>query len=537
MMQPAPKTAVNVDGLPLLLLSPIWVETEHQVNRIPSARVVLSVPGNPTQTLTERDTEMARCEPGASATLTVDVDGHDVRIFTGVVMRQELKVRRGQAELTLVLRHGLQSLAATHGSRVFAQMTDEAIVRQLLRPLDVALTKCTGLTTTHEQLVQFRCSDWHFLRSRLNVNGVWLMPSPEGAEISQPFLSPAAAHKLYQSLHDVDEDSPVDEGEWHFSDQSQADALSVSTWDVDRQVCTSAKARSVALGSDALNPAAIRALNPATWLFGYSAPLSVQESENLANALLMNLQAAAVQGDFVVTGSVDYELGQTVQTSGYGSRFDGKGIVTCVRHRIGKESGWRTQLRLGLDEIVQDASLVPRANGPHVGVIAPFEMDSTAQGRIRIKLAALGAGAPVLWARFASPYATNAAGFCFYPEVGDEVVVAFFDDNPSYPVIVGAMFNPVNKAPFQPDKESLNKVLVVKGTSGNLMLSFDKKEESLVASVDGSSFALKQGVTMTTSEPMSISARGVSLAAQESLEMSGDADVKIKGPRIDLTNG
>lgn len=533
---PVPEVSLVVNGLPLLL-SPIWVETDHQVNAIPSAKVVLSVPGNPTQTLSERDAEMSRCAPGSSVALSLDVAGQSVRIFVGVVVRQELKVRRGQAELTLVLRHALQSLAVTHGSRVFAQKTDEAIVRQLLRASDVALTRCSGLTTSHEQLVQFRCSDWHFLRRRLNVNGVWLMPSPGALEISPPLLSPNAVHKLYQSLHDVDDGVTVDEGEWRFSDQSLSSALSVSAWDVDRQVCASTKALPVVLGSDALNPARVRTLNPDAWLFGYSAPLTRQESANLANALLMNLQAAVVQGEFVVTGSIDYELGQTVQTSGYGSHFDGKGIITCVRHRIGKECGWKTQLRLGLDEHAQDASLAPGANGPHVGVIAPFETDLTELGRIRIKLAALGANAPVLWARFASSYATNAAGFCFYPEVGDEVVVVFLDNDPSYPVIVGSMFNPVNKAPFPPDKEGVNKALIVKGASGMLTLAFDKREESLVASVEGSSFSLKQGLAISSSDPMSIAARSVSIAAQESLDMSGDVDVKIKGPSIDLENG
>ena len=50
-----------------------------------------------------------------------------------------------------------------------------------------------------------------------------------------------------------------------------------------------------------------------------------------------------------------------------------------------------------------------------------------------------------VWARMAHVYATEDCGFVFYPEVGDEVVLGFFDDDPTYPVILGSLYSSKRK--------------------------------------------------------------------------------------------
>ena len=50
--------------VPLLALKPERVETRHDVNAIPSARVVLSVEGDALEKLTDEQREIASCSAG-----------------------------------------------------------------------------------------------------------------------------------------------------------------------------------------------------------------------------------------------------------------------------------------------------------------------------------------------------------------------------------------------------------------------------------------------------------------------------------------
>ena len=41
-------------------------------------------------------------------------------------------------------------------------------------------------------------------------------------------------------------------------------------------------------------------------------------------------------------------------------------------------------------------------------------------------------------------YASNGAGAASYPEIGDEVVVAFMNGDPRFPVIIGRLYSKKN---------------------------------------------------------------------------------------------
>ena len=51
------------------------------------------------------------------------------------------------------------------------------------------------------------------------------------------------------------------------------------------------------------------------------------------------------------------------------------------------------------------------------------------------------------WCRISTPMAGNKRGFYCLPEVDDEVIVAFVHGNINHPVIIGSLWNDVDKAP------------------------------------------------------------------------------------------
>jgi type VI secretion system secreted protein VgrG len=52
------------------------------------------------------------------------------------------------------------------------------------------------------------------------------------------------------------------------------------------------------------------------------------------------------------------------------------------------------------------------------------------------------------WVRVAQQWAGKRWGFMFLPRVGHEVIVAFLDGNPDYPIVVGAVYNSENRPPY-----------------------------------------------------------------------------------------
>lgn len=58
-----------------------------------------------------------------------------------------------------------------------------------------------------------------------------------------------------------------------------------------------------------------------------------------------------------------------------------------------------------------------------------------------------GATAETDWCRVAQPYAGNGYGAVFVPEVGDEVLVAFVHGDMRFPVVLGGLYNGVDKPP------------------------------------------------------------------------------------------
>lgn len=522
--------------LPLKTLYPLSVETRHGVNGIPAAKLVLSVEGgNALVALPACDEDIALCEAGNPVEIHLREDGNDHCIFRGVIVKQSLQLKRERTELTLTLRHDLHKLLNTRGSRVFEQQHESDMIGRLLFEQKIPVTPIRGMDIFHEQLVQFCCSDWYFLRCRANANGVWLLPAPDGLAIRKPALAAEPEHRLSRRASASDGDPSIEEGEWSFSEQYQPSRLSVGVWDDHAQTLHCASAKSTPLGTQSFDVASGKRLNSSLWEFNRSAPLGAAQADAMSAALLTGLQAAAAQGRFVVTGDCKYRLGQTLAVTGFGRSFDGTGILTGIVHRLSKEQGWSTTLSLGLDDMTGDLPVSPRTADLHVGVVAPFQEDRSGMSRLRVRLPVIGSTHNELWARLASPYASRMSGLCFYPEAGDEVVLGFFDQDPSYPVILGSMHNPVNPAPIAPNAENNLKAFVVEKNGRRLQLAFDTLAESATLNATDHTLTLHEGAVLMSTARVNIEGAEIDIDGDKTA-LSGKSAVNIRSAKIDLSH-
>ena len=131
----------------------------------------------------------------------------------------------------------------------------------------------------------------------------------------------------------------------------------------------------------------------------------------------------------------------SVTLAGLGARFNGNAYVSGVHHRL-SEGLWRTTAEIGLSP-AWFAAAAPNVSAPgasgqlppianlQTGIVKQIDQDPDGEFRVLVTLPLLqAAGGLGVWARFGAFYASNGVGVNFYPEIGDEAVVAFMNGAP-----------------------------------------------------------------------------------------------------------
>jgi len=103
-------------------------------------------------------------------------------------------------------------------------------------------------------------------------------------------------------------------------------------------------------------------------------------------------------------------------------------------------------------------------------------VDPASMGRLRIRLRWNDAGESTRWTRVASAYAGNARGMHFLPEIGDEVLVAFELGDPERPIVIGSLWNGVDKAPTM-EKNQAKRIIT---RSGNTIQLYDEDDDERI---------------------------------------------------------
>ncbi|WP_368565940.1 phage baseplate assembly protein V [Pseudoxanthomonas sp. UTMC 1351] len=517
-MMPAVDISVGQPPQRLSTLRPSWISIEHRVNAVPVAEITLSTAGNALDI--SKCSEIALCQPGSPASISIkEADATDSAVmFSGVIVAQQLDLKKDSATLKLKLQHNIARLDSTCRSQVFSDISASEMIQRYFHEHGIPLQDRARMNTKQEQFIQFRCSDWLCIRQLIDEGGAWLIPEPGKVTIALPRLSNKADRTLEQNsvnaLSSGESGDPIFEASWQFNNQHQPNALALTAWDIARQKTISARAKPETLGAQAMDPKDQRPLNDMPWVIGTSTSVTWETLETMANGALQRIQETAVQGKFKICGTNGYQLGQTLGVSGFGRNFDGRAIITAITHVFSK-ADWTTQLSTGMPRPLGSRTQWPRMDGLHVGVVADFKKDPNNLNRIRVSLSALGDSNNVIWARLSLPFASKDSGFSFYPEPGDEVVVGCFDADSDFPLVIGSMHNPMNKAPLPLTKENAVKGIIVTEKGKKMSLTFDKTANSAVLSTDKDKVQLKAGVT---------------------IESKSDAGVEIKADKIDLTS-
>lgn len=451
------------------------LRVQQQINEIPCAQLELRIPtDNHGATDHAIQQEVSRFTSGVRVEIALD----EKPLFNGYLVQKKMQLKGKFWSVKLEARHVLQKLTFLPRSRVFRQQDDNTLLKGLLQSAGVKLTQkaAAQLSEKHDQLIQFRLSDWQFIRSRLQSTNSWLLPDAASDGVVIGPLSDAVTPP--RTLARDSRDYALYEVSLSFDNRFTLDSLSLQGWDIAAQRLTPEQ-KSLASAFCPWKPE-VKTEQSSAWRQDYALAFSIMPEatlKTLSSSWMNHQQMTGLQGHIVLAGTRDFAPGDSLKLTGFGGGVDGTAILSGVNQRFDTQDGWRSELVIGMPATMLEPS--PPIRSLHIGTVANFTMDPQYLDRIAIHLPALNLPDSLIFARLSKPWASNASGFCFYPEPGDEVVVGFIDSDPRYPVILGAMHNPKNVAPFPPDEKNNRKGVVVNHAGKTQALMIDTNENAL----------------------------------------------------------
>jgi Rhs element Vgr protein len=473
----------------------------NSVNRIPYAQVVVVEGGEKSQSLIGMSNE-ACFEPGQEIEISLSHPA-GTTTFKGIVVKHNLKKTDKKAFLTIDIRDKAHKLNLVRENAVFVNKEDKQIITDLAKKASVNV-ECGESTLQHKQIVQYYCTNWDFIVSRAEANGLLTCVENGALKLFKPDLKNTSTEisEIYEYEIEADMGAQYKEVEsicWDIKEAKPARFPNTNQNDLTKETFKSK--HDFERLSNSMGSTKYTLVNG---VYGEK-----EEMEAWSNAMLMKSRHSLLRGRISLKGNPELKVGDTVNIGGLGNIFNGKALITGIRHRINSE-GWITDIQCGLnrewfyknDDIMEKpaAGLLPGVNGLQVGVVEayPGEGDPDKLYRIKIRIPAIDEKESVIWARLIFPYAGAERGSFWVPEEGDEVVVGFFNDDPRHAVVLGSLYNGTAKPPFEFTEENNPKGIITRNGI-KVIFTDEKDKEKLEIFTPGGNKALfedENGITV-----------------------------------------
>lgn len=446
----------------------------QSVNKIPYAQVVIGEGTGKSKSPVELS-EATCFQPGQPIEIVLSYNGADVT-FNGIVLKQNLRKTGENTFLTVDIKDKAHKLSLLRENAVFTGKDDKTIISDITKKAGVKV-ECNEATLKHKQMVQYYCTNWDFIISRAEANGLLVCVDNGKLVLKKPDLSQVST-----------ELSDIREYEIEADLSCQYDEITGICWDIKeaKPVKATNSNGSITLkgNHNFRDLAQTMGTDKCQLVSGISSDKA--EMEAWANAGLMKNRYSMIRGRISIEGNPRIKLGDMVTIAGAGAIFGATAIVSGVRHRINGD-GWITDIQCGLsgkwfykdDNVMEKpaAGLLPGVNGLQIGVVEayPSDGDPDKVHRIKVRIPAIHEQDSVIWARLNLPYAGKNRGALWIPEEGDEVVVGFFNDDPRQAVVLGSLYNGQTDPPLKFTDQNNEKGFI---TRNNIKMVFtDEKDK------------------------------------------------------------
>jgi Rhs element Vgr protein len=469
-----------VNGFQLLSM-----QITKEANKIPFAKIVLRDGDSAKETFDTSDTD--DFIPGKQIQIKIGRDGNNTLLFKGIIVSHAIKIREnGNSELTIECKDECIRMSIGRHSHYYSKsnekqgIKDSEIFEQVINRYeefglsgDIETTICT-----HKKMVQHHISDWDFLLLRAEANGRLIIANDGVLKIKHPDTTQEPTLTLLNG-------STMFEFEAEMDAKLQLKSVQANAWDYTNQRLFNVKTSSIEFQEQGNLGSKDIAVLQKNLELRHSGQLLEQELTEWTKACLLKSRLAKIRGRAKIMGYAKIKVGDMVGLHGVGERFNGKAFVSAIRHEIGSGS-WYTHIQFGLSpewfsqtpNITEMGSsgLTSSINGLQVGKVVQLQDDPNGEDRVLVKIPTLDNNSSGIWARMASLDAGKNRGAFFRPEIDDEVIIGFVNDDPREPIILGMLHSRANQAPI-PSKDTNH----IKGftTRSKMRLEFDDQHKTI----------------------------------------------------------
>jgi Rhs element Vgr protein len=457
-----------------------------------------------------------------------------------MIVKQAIKALQGQSSvLNIVAKHKVFKITLNRKNTSFKDKKDSEVIESLItEDKDVDAT-----TTQHKHLLQSFCTDWDFINLRAEANGMFVLPKYDKILVKKPVLDADSVLSLYYGSSILEFEAEMDARNcysevkvsgWSASDQKVIDSTESNEWNGKEP------------GNFTSNDAASAVGNSSLDMF-WQGDTVTDNLDTVAKAAMIRHHLSKTLGRAQCIGFATIWPGDIVDLNGVGDRFNGKAYVTGVHQSI-REGKWETDIQFGwknksyaaqYTDVTANPALgyMPGINGLQIGVVKKLESDPLSEFRVLIQLPTLGGPDEAIWARMATLDAGKERGSYFRPEIDDEVVVGFIDNNPLHAVIVGCMHSSKNSSPITPADDNQ-----LKGFYSREKMKWqfdDDKKEILFDTPKGNKVLISEdqkGITLEDQNGNKIvmNDSGIEITSSKDFKIKASGDVSVEGTNSEI---
>ncbi len=515
----------------------------QEIDRIAQAQITVR-DGNPTTQMFEiADSDTFKT--GNTIEISLGYATETTVIFSGEVTKQAIKIDDSGTTFQVTCKDLLVAATKTRSTLVLTDALDSDAISQIATNLGVSST-ITATTVTKEKIIQYNATDWDFIVSRAQRNGMAVVTDNGQLVVSTITNDDEPALELQYGVDIMEMDLELDAIE-------QATSLTINAWSPAEQDSVNSEASEPTINAQGdVENSDLEAVIDTDESFNTSVPLTVDEAQQLSDALLLRLRMSKYRGSIKFLGSADAKPNTLIALTGLGELFDGNAYISSVHHDFSNGS-WTTEIQIGVlpelhSQKVKNAPSEPDTKdsiidvkGMQVGVVKDTYDESGEEFRVQVAIPMLNDTTEFVWARLASFYASNSFGAYFFPEVGDEVILGFIDNNPTYPVVLGSMYSSALQPPalaIPADSANNIKALI---TRSQLQVQFD--DENIVMTLctpNGNTVVLSdqdESITVTdqNSNKIQLASDGITIESASSMTIKATDDLTIQGSSVTIT--
>ncbi|MGB0788737.1 MAG: type VI secretion system tip protein VgrG, partial [Marinirhabdus sp.] len=531
------------------------ISIEKELNRIPFANIIFYDGEAASQDFNLSNEDLLL--PGKKIEIKAGYHNDEETVFKGIIIKQGIKIRENTSVLLVECRDEAVKMTLGKKSAYYYDAGDSEIIEEIISKYPALSHDVKATPYKHPELVQYAASDWDYVITRAQANGLVCNTENGKMTIAKPNINQEAIETVEFGATLLAFDAEMDA-------RNQFNTITAYNWNPADQelVETEANDPAINLNGNIAPPELADVMEVQNLELKHGGNYDTTVVQQWSDAKASFQQLSKTRGRISFQGIVAAKPDTIIQLEGVGDRFSGKIYISAVRHEI-TDGNWVAHAEFGINptwfsetyDISQlpASGMLPAINGLQIGVVSQLQDDPNNEDRILIKIPIVNNEEQGIWARVATLDAGENRGSFFRPEIGDEVLVGFINDDPNHAVVLGMLNSSAKPAPivaeddnhekgfvtrsemkfiFNDEKKSITletpagKKIIIDEDAGSILIEDDNGN---TVTIDSSGIALDSSsdINVKATGDLNMEATNINIAANANFKAEGNAGAEV----------